>query len=275
MKILIVGLGVIGGSYAIGLSKKHTVYGVDNNEETIIEAKEKGCIVEGGQDASCFIPLVDLIILAIYPSEIIPFIKNNEFKKGQIITDVAGVKDSFIYKISEYLPEGVEFVGTHPMAGKEKRGFSYADSNVFKNANFLITPLDCSENTIEIIKGIATDLEFKRISVMSPKRHDLMIAFTSQLTHAIAVSLVNTDDDIETPLYTGDSYRDLTRIAQINENLWSELFLENKDNLLLMIQNFENQLDIMKNAIKNKDKNKLEELFIASTIKRSRFNEKN
>lgn len=275
MKILVVGLGVIGGSYCLGLSKKHEVYGVDNNQETLDLALQKGCIERGETDASKLIPLVDLIVLAIYPSMIVPFIQNHTFKENQIITDVAGVKGSFIGQVKKVLPKNVEFVGTHPMAGKEKKGFCFADPNVFQNANFIITPIDNDGSAIEKVKTLASDLGFKKITVINPFHHDKMIAYTSQLTHAIAVSLVNSDKDNDTPLYTGDSYRDLTRIAKINEKLWSELFLENKDNLLEMIENFEVELNKVKKAIKDNDKEALEKMFIESTKRRGMFDEKN
>ena len=275
MKVLIVGLGVIGGSYAMGLKEKHEVYGIDKNIDTINKAKDQGYIIDGGDDPAKFLPFIDLVFLAIYPKMIIDFIKENRFKDGTIITDVAGVKESFIYKINEILPENVEFIGTHPMAGREKRGFDFADPNVFKGANFLITPIDNKEETIELIKDLAVSLGFKRITIMTPKYHDEVIAFTSQLTHAIAVSLVNSDNDPNTKFFTGDSYRDLTRIAQINENLWSELFLENKNNLLDKINQFEQSLEKLKKAIIDEDKDELCNLFIKSTIKRGEFNEKN
>lgn len=275
MRILIVGLGVIGGSYAMGLSKNHTIYGVDTDPITIENALKKGYISEGSSDANLYLDKVDLVILAIYPFMILPFIKNHKFKNGTIITDVAGVKESFIYSINEILPPNVEFIGTHPMAGKEKRGFEFADNNVFKNANFLITPLNNKDETIELIKGLANELGFKRITIMTPHYHDQVIAFTSQLTHAIAVALVNSDNDVNTPLFTGDSYRDLTRIAKINENLWSELFLENKANLLEKIDVFSESLKEIKEALIHNDKDKLEDLFVTSTKKRMIFDEKN
>lgn len=275
MKILIIGLGVIGGSYAMGLSKNHTVYGVDTNQKTIDDAKRLGYIVDGDTTPERFLPDCEFVVLAIYPSMILPFIKNHQFKPHTIITDVAGVKESFIYSISECLPNDVEFIGSHPMAGKEKRGFDYADNKVFQGANFLITPCNNSEYAISVLKSIATELGFKRITVMTPHYHDQMIAFTSQLTHAIAVSLVNSDNDPNTPYYTGDSYRDLTRIAQINEDLWSELFLENKANLLEKIETFEDSLNDVKEALIHNDQERLKELFISSTKKRVVFNEKN
>ena len=274
MKIAIVGLGLIGASYASGLTKKgHIVYGIDKDVKTIEYAINKKYIKEGFVESNEILSFVDLIILAIYPQAIIEFLSDNRkyFKSNQIITDVCGVKTSFINKAT-ILAGKATYVSHHPMAGKEKIGIEYADHNIFKGANLLITPLEHTPiEAIKIIDSIARDLEFGRISVISPNRHDKMIGFTSQLTHAIAVSLVNSDKDDETINFIGDSYRDLTRIAMINSNLWSELFLENKKELLEHIEHFEKELNNLKSAIELNDKEKLNELFYNSTITRKKM----
>lgn len=268
MKILIVGLGLIGGSYAEGLSKKgYEIYGIDQNEKPIQYAIEKGWIQDTLDSKETIINKADIIILAIYPQAILEFLKDNQsnFKKGQLITDVCGVKSSFVNKAT-LLATPALYLSHHPMAGKEKIGIEFSDCSIFKKANFLITPLKNTPiEAIKILDQIARDLEFGEVSIMSPERHDEMIGFTSQLTHAIAVSLVNSDHDCDTVNFIGDSYRDLTRIAMINENLWSELFLENKTALLSHIESFEEQLDILKNALKTNDQIKLNELFKTST----------
>lgn len=272
MNILIVGLGLIGGSYALGLSKAgHTVYGVDQDIKAITYAKKNKMVMDAALDSAKFIDKADVIVLALYPQDIISFLEDNKslFRRGQYITDVCGVKTSYLeeaYRLS--LP--AEYIAHHPMAGMEKRGIYNANDEMFKKANFLICPL--IKNTSDAVKAVETigrDLQFGKISIMNNEKHDQMIAFTSQLTHAIAVSLVNSDYDEDTKNYIGDSYRDLTRIAMINEKLWSELFLENKQNLLKKIENFEFQLDRIKMALAQNDKETLEELFIQSTIKRN------
>ncbi len=268
MKILIVGLGLIGGSYAMGLSRMgHQVYGMDQNLQALVYAKQKGYIQEEDFKVEEVISFVDVIILSIYPQAILSFMKEYQayFKENQIITDVCGVKCSFIYDIQEYVGKAI-YVSHHPMAGKEKIGIEYADADIFKGANFLITPLEHTPLTaIKKLDELARDLGFKTITVISPEKHDQMIGFTSQLTHAIAVSLVNSDHDKDTVHFIGDSYRDLTRIAMINEKLWSELFLENRAALLAHMESFERELDILKEALKENDKQKLEELFQSST----------
>ena len=274
MKICIVGLGLIGGSYAMGLTKKnHEVYGIDKNIDTINFALDKGYIKYGTTDNYEILKEMDLIILAIYPQSILKFLAENSeyFNSQQVITDVCGIKTSFVSKASLLAGDAV-YLSHHPMAGREKIGIEYSDCSIFNGANFLITPIENTPSfAIELLENIGKDLEFGRITVITPERHDKMIGFTSQLTHAIAVSLVNSDHDEETKSFIGDSYRDLTRIAMINEKLWSELFLENKTELLSHIENFEAELDTLKEALKNDDKAKLNELFKHSTVVRKKM----
>lgn len=268
MKICIVGLGLIGGSYAMGLSRKgHEVYGIDQDIQAIEYAKKHHYIVEGYYNDFTILSLCDCIILAIYPQAILDFLKEHSalFRENQVITDVCGVKASYVRKAT-LLAGKATYLSHHPMAGKEKTGIQFADYHIFQGANFLITPINEASSQAETcLKQIAYDLEFGRITTISIERHDQMIGFTSQLTHAIAVSLVNSDHDDDTAKFIGDSYRDLTRIAMINETLWSELFLENKEILLNHISNFEQELDRLKNAVKNEDKAELKQLFNRST----------
>ncbi len=269
MKVLIVGLGLMGGAYAYRLKNKgYNVYAYDVKEEAIAIAKEKNYIDDGSTNILDYVDKADIIILCIYPQMIIEFLKENAkyFKSTQIITDICGVKSSFIEEATR-LALPATYVSHHPMAGREKSGVEYSNEVKFEEANFIITALDDSNNVaIDLLKKMGCDLGFKRITVIDPKNHDRLIGFTSQLAHAIAVSLVNSDDNPnETKKFIGDSYRDLTRIAQINENLWSELFVENKEFLLNHIEQFEHELDTLKNALKDSDKEKLKELFRSST----------
>lgn len=278
MNIVIVGLGVIGGSFAMCLKEAgyNDVYAIDTNEDTLRKAKEKKLIKDGFKDGSEILRQADLTIISIYPKYVSQFIKDNReyFKKGSIITDATGIKEFIIKDILSILPEDVDFVFGHPMAGREKKGIDYASGEVFKKANYIITPTkyNKSEN-LDIIEKLAYDIGFGKVKRITPKFHDEMIGFTSQLPHAIAVSLINSDKEgRDTGSFIGDSYRDLTRIANINEDLWSELFIGNKENLLDAIKNFENELDILKRAVIEADKDKLKELFIKSTKRREKLN---
>ena len=159
------------------------------------------------------------------------------------------------------------------MAGREKKGIDFASSQVFKGANYILTPISRNKpENLDLVEELVYKLGFKRVKRIAPEYHDEMIGFVSQLPHAIAVGLINSDvEGRETGNFIGDSYRDLTRIANINEDLWSELFLENKDNLLNSIDNFEIELDKIKNAIRNDDTQTLKELFIKSTKRREKL----
>ena len=269
MKVLIVGLGLMGGAYAYRLKNNgYNVYAYDINEEAIALAKTKNYIDDGSTNILDYIEKADMIILCIYPQMIIEFLKENAkyFKPTQIITDICGVKSSFVEEATK-LALPATYVSHHPMAGREKSGVEYSNEVKFEEANFIITALDDSNNVaIDVLKKMGEDLGFKRITVIDPKNHDRLIGFTSQLAHAIAVSLVNSDDNPnETKKFIGDSYRDLTRIAMINDNLWCELFLENKDFLFEHIKRFEFELDILKQALANDDKETLKKLFKSST----------
>ena len=273
--VTIVGLGVIGGSYAIALRKLgYDVYAVDIDEKSLNLAIDCGAILEGETTPDNFFPISDLIVFALYPSQIVDYLKNtiHIIKEGTILTDVSGIKSHYIHDIDEIIKDKVDFVFCHPMAGREKKVFEYAAAEVFQNANFIVVKNDKNKpENVEEIKTIAKEMGFASIKELSVKEHDKIISYTSQLPHALAVALINSDVFENTNDYIGDSYRDLTRIANINEKLWSELFLGNKDNLLNAIENFEEQLDIIKKAVKNSDKETLEKCFVESTARKEKL----
>lgn len=271
MKITVVGLGVIGGSFVKALKGKgYEVYGIDTNQQTLDMAKEEGCIIEGYLDGKDIIPETDLTIICLYPSLVLDFIKNNQFKPGSIVTDAVGIKSYFLREALSIIPDDVEYISIHPMAGREKKGYQYASKQVFENANFIIVyHHDNKKSTIDFVQEFSKQLGFRSVKIMSPEAHDEIISFTSQLPHCLAVSLMNSDDQkYETGKYIGDSFRDLTRIANINEDLWDELFMNNKQYLLASIERFEEQLDILKNAIRDNDDETLKVAFRKSTKRR-------
>ena len=277
MKILVVGLGVIGGSFTMALKEAgyNDVYGIDINEETLVKAKKLGLIKAGFTSGEEIVKEADLIIISLYPRLVKKFINDNKdnFKDGAVITDATGIKKLFVEDIVNILPNNIDFIFGHPMAGREKKGIDFATSEVFKGANYILTPVDRNkEENLKLIENLAYEIGFKRVRKISPEHHDEMIGFTSQLPHALAVALVNSDvEGRDTGSFIGDSYRELTRIANINEDLWSELFLGNKENLLMSIQNFEDELDKIKYAIQNDNKELLKESFIKSTKRREKL----
>lgn len=271
MKIFVAGLGLIGASYAKALSNHYQVYGYDINQNACDIALEKGYVKATGLN---YIQQCDVVILAFYPTVNISFLKSHKdlFKAGQILTDVAGTKSYMMKEIEAIIGDDLDYCSHHPMAGKEKKGIEFADDQIFKGANFIIVPSTKTKQASQtFLKEMGDLLGFKKQTVIDREKHDKLIGFTSQLPHAMAVALVNADDLEETQSFTGDSYRDLTRIAMINEELWAELFFENKGYLLEEIDRFEKELDLIKNAIKQDDKDALKALFISSTLKRGRF----
>lgn len=272
MKIFIVGLGLIGASYAQGLSKKHTIYAYNRTEQRVLEAIQEGIVSQ--DNALSKLSEADLVILGLYPKHNVAFVNEHQhlFRKGQILTDVSGTKAWMVPEIEKILPEGVSYTSHHPMAGKETSGYDVKDWKIFKGANFVMVKGEKSEARDEVVlRQIAKDLSFGRVMVVDPKTHDQLIAFTSQLTHVLAISLVNADAFIETKEATGDSYRDLTRIAKINATMWSELFSENKEALLKQIENFEHELDNVKDMIKNDQRALLIQYMEKATEKRKTF----
>ncbi len=276
LKILIVGLGLIGGSYAQGLSEKgYTVGALDVNEDSIKYGLENN-IIKMGQTVpdEKFLHQFDIVIFSLYPHVFTEWIKKYQdmMKPKTILMDVTGVKKWIICEIEKIIRKDIYFVGTHPMAGREVYGVKNADKNIFKGANYIVTPTHSStKEAIEVSKGIAKALEFKNIVELNADEHDEMIGFLSQLTHCIAISLMTCKDSEHLVEYTGDSFRDLTRIARINENMWSELFLLNKKELVDQISLFEEQLAKLKNYIVTEYIEEMKEMMKLSTVRRSYF----
>ncbi len=274
--ILIVGLGLLGGSYAMALKRKnYKVTAITKDQESIDYALDNGLIDKGYTTvAKDVIQSADLIIFALYPTVFLEWIKQYKdlIKDGTVLTDVTGVKQCIVDEIQNLLPETVEFISAHPMAGREASGIQNASSAIFSDANYIVVPTDKnSEEACSLCESLGRELGFKRISRLSPKKHDEMIAYLSQLTHCIAVSLMCSSDDENLVKYTGDSFRDLTRIAKINDEMWSELFLMNKDALLTEINNFSLQLDKIRTHLIKNDREGLREMMRTSTERRKYF----
>ncbi len=275
-RFLIVGLGLLGGSYARGLTEKgYYVEAITKEEKDCTFALEheivKKCTTQIDED---MIKTADVIIFALYPDVFMKWIEQygNLIKPGTVITDVTGVKGCIVDRIQNMLPPMVEFISAHPMAGREVYGIENSDERIFYGANYLVVPT--SRNTdegIEACKRIGEILGFGRISEISPENHDEMIGFVSQLTHCIAVSLMNCYEQERLERYTGDSFRDLTRIANINETMWSELFLLNKDALLSQMELFKKHFDDLYGYLKNDDREGMMEMMRISTKRRKQF----
>ena len=263
---LIVGLGLLGGKYAQVLSQKgYRVTGITHSSETMEFALSRGYVCAGKtEDFEDLVTQADCVIFGLYPTVLLDWVRQygHLLRPGTMVTDVSGVKRGVVEPVQQALPAGVEFIASHPMAGRETSGIAHSAEVNFAPANFIITPTE--KNTpqgIEWCRTLAETLGFCRISVLSPAEHDHMIGYVSQLCHAIAVSLMCASDNTELARYTGDSFRDLTRIARINDKMWAELFLWNKDNLIIEIDMFSSALQDMRQKLVDDDREGLQEMF--------------
>ena len=274
--ILIVGLGLMGGSYAMALSKKGIpVRAITLNQSDIDYAIERKMIVRGATEVTpALVGSADILISALYPTTFIKWIEENQkyLTPGTLITDVSGVKGSVVGKIQSILRPDLEFIPAHPMAGREKSGIEFSDDSVFQGANYIVTPTE--KNTpeaIETCKELGRLLGFSRISVLSVDEHDDMIAFLSQLTHCIAVTLMTCNDNEGMEKYTGDSFRDLTRIAKINDLMWSELFLMNREQLLKQMDDFAAEFGRFRKLLEDGDREGMRAVMREAGARRSKF----
>lgn len=274
LNIVVVGLGLIGSSFAMALRKLNpkNIWGIDKDKNTIDTALNKKIIDGGFTHESNILKKADLTIIALYPECTVEFVRKNikNFKRGSIIIDTCGIKVPVIEKISSFLPHELEFIGTHPMAGREKSGIESASECIFNGANYIITPTSKNKkSSLEFIRDMAKGIGFKNIVYTSPEKHDDMISFTSQMPHILAASLIDSSlNESDIDLFIGGSFKDVTRIAVINSALWSELFTVNSDKLIDKIEKFQQSLEKIKQAIKVNDKKMLYDIFEKVTAKR-------
>ncbi len=277
--VMIIGLGLMGGSYAKALKRlDFHISATDTNADSIEYALENGIIDEGytSPDPDA-LGKADIVIFGLYPNVFKRWIAENQkyFKSGAIITDVTGVKSCIVYDIQNILRDDVEFIAAHPMAGREVYGVRNSTEKMFRDANFLVVPTEKnSEEAIEWCKEMGRLLGFINVTVLSPEEHDKMIGFVSQLTHCIAIALMTCSDSTHLADYTGDSFRDLTRIANINDKMWSELFLLNKEPLLADMDRFISEMQTMRSLLAEDNREGLREKMRLSTQRRAAFNKK-
>ena len=278
-KILIVGLGLLGGSYARVLKRfGFHISAITKEQSSIDYAINEGIIDEGSTELDEeIIGNADLVIFALYPHVFVEWIEKNQklLKSGAIITDVTGVKRSIVYKIQDVLRDDVEFIAAHPMAGREVSGVENSTDKMFQGANYIVTPTD--KNTPEAINTcleLGRLLGFSNVTTLSPEEHDEMIGFLSQLTHCIAITLMTCNDKDNMEKFTGDSFRDLTRIARINDLMWSELFVANKDVLLEQMNMFIDKFNCLKSMLENDDIDGMRQMMRHSTERRALFDKK-
>lgn len=278
-KILIVGLGLLGGSYARVLKRfGFSISAITKQQRDIDYAISENIIDAGSTELDAtLIGEADLVIFALYPHVFVKWIEENQglLKSGALITDVTGVKGSIVYQIQDMLREDVEFIAAHPMAGREVSGVENSSDKMFVGANYIVTPT--KKNTSEAIQTcmeLGRLLGFSNVTTLSPEEHDEMIGFVSQLTHCIAITLMTCNDKEDMEKFTGDSFRDLTRIARINDLMWSELFIANKTALLDQMNLFMDKFQSLKTMLENNDVDGMRAMMQHSTQRRALFDKK-
>ena len=278
-KILIVGLGLLGGSYAKVLKRfGFHISAITLEQSSIDYALKEGIIDEGTTELDAdMIGDADLVIFALYPHVFVEWIEKNQglLKSGALITDVTGVKGSIVYKIQDMLRPDLEFIAAHPMAGREVSGVENSTDKMFVGANYIVTPTEKNtQGAIQTCMELGRLLGFSNVTTLSPEEHDEMIGFLSQLTHCIAITLMTCNDKENMEKFTGDSFRDLTRIARINDVMWSELFVANKSALLEQMTLFIDKFNELKTMLETEDVDSMRAMMRHSTERRALFDKR-
>lgn len=273
MKILIIGLGIMGASYASKLTRLgHRVYGHDINPKMQQAAVSQNLIVDANY--LTIIDQMDLVLITLYPKDTISFLIEHEkyLTNNQVITDIAGVKTNIMEFVLSNFKFKNRYISHHPMAGREKQSTFFYDEKMFENANcILIDNQQADQEACLLVTKLLSTFGFKKIIQTTPYLHDKLVGYTSQLTHAIALALVKANTEDLTFSATGDSFRDLTRIAKINENLWNELFFENKNILIEEIKHFSKVLNDLQKHLENNDQESVKEYMRDGHDKRKKY----
>lgn len=264
MKIGVVGLGLIGGSFcrAIKAKTNHQCLGMDRDSGTLQEALKVGAIdgileVQGLQDC-------DLIIVCLHPKQTIAFLTEHagDFKKDGIVIDSCGIKTAVVEAAENLLGQnGVTFIGTHPMAGREFSGFAYSLPDLYEGASFIMTPMpDTDAEKLKTVKDLAKALGFSRIVITDCRTHDETIAFTSQIAHVISNAYVKSPTLQNQSGFSAGSFQDLSRVAKLNEDMWTDLFLMNREPLLFELDTIMKYLQEYREVLERQDKEGLKSL---------------
>lgn len=263
MNILVVGLGLIGGSICKAIKKytAHTVIGSDldkNIEQTAVSDKSIDRTFDGNFNG------MDLIIFCLYPAATEDYFRANVSKinKGTLITDVCGIKGEFSERMKKIaLENSMEYIGIHPMAGKEFGGYVNSTADLFLNANFIVAPFDdSSDKNTEILKSFAKEIGAGKIVVTAPENHDKMIAYTSQLAHIVSSAYVKSPELLVECGFSGGSFQDMTRVATMNEKMWTDLFMQNKKHLQFELDTMIENLKKYSKALRESDVETMQQL---------------
>ncbi len=264
MNIFVCGLGLIGGSLARAITKytAHTVIGYDGAKEVTGKALCEGAISKAG--SPCDIAECDFVIMALYPKATVNFVKENKayFKSGTVVVDTCGIKTEVCCALGDiFKATGVHFIGGHPMAGIEKSGFENSFATLFEGASMILCPEHCkSEEAIKKASELFCALGFGRITISTAEHHDKVIAFTSQLAHVVSSAYVHGKYATEHKGFSAGSFKDMTRVARLNPDMWTELFFENTENLSLAVGELIENLERFKTALDNSNRTEMHTL---------------
>lgn len=274
MQIAIIGLGLIGGSIAKALKEntEHTVIGFDRDENTLHDALSCGAIDRMGSTSA--LKSADIVYVCLYPADVIKFVEENaeRFKPGCIVTDVCGIKGGVWDELTAIAAEHeFEYVGGHPMAGKERSGFEASEAGLFHNASYIIVPGKAALSAVDTLADLAEQMGFGMIQYCTQQKHDRMIAYTSQVPHVLACAYVMSPRCDDHRGFSAGSYRDVSRVAKINAELWADLFLSNRTELTGEIGELQDNIEKLKQAVEDGDREKLVALLNIAREKKEKF----
>lgn len=264
MNIAIIGLGLIGGSLArtIKLHTAHTVFGCDLNQQTIQQAFLLNAI--DGELTEEALRSCDMVLVSLYPGAIVEWVKAHaaDFKPGCLVIDCGGVKQHICAELVPLAREGQwHFLGGHPMAGREFSGFRYAKDDLFDNASMILcTDGQDDPELLQSARDFFMDLGFRRVQFTNPKTHDEMIAYTSQLAHIVSSAYVKCPLAESHRGFSAGSFADMTRVARLNEGMWTELFFENREALLPVVEDLVERVTEYRDALRNADREEMQRL---------------
>lgn len=274
MQIAVIGLGVIGGSIAKALKENtaHTVIGFDRDENVLLDALSLGAIDRTGSTAA--LAAADVVYVCLYPADVVRFAEENaaRFKPHCIVTDVCGIKGGVWERLTEIAAAHLfVYVGGHPMAGKERSGFEASEAGLFYNASYILVPDGAPQDAVDTLAGLAGDMGFGTIKYCTAKTHDRMIAYTSQVPHVLACAYVMSPRCDEHSGFSAGSYRDVSRVARINAELWADLFLSNREELTDELSELVHNIEDLRGAIADGNRERLVSLLAAAREKKEKF----
>ena len=264
MNVGIVGLGLIGGSMAKSIKARtaHTVYGIARSEETLMMARMCGAIDGALTDET--LPQCDLILVAIRPQAAIDWVRDHadRIAKSAILVDLCGVKRTVVAAISPIAEaHGFAYIGGHPMAGKERGGFTSATEDLYVGASMILTPDKRTDmQQLDILKAFFLDVGFAGLTFSTPEEHDRIIAYTSQLAHIVSSAYIKSPEAQRRRGFSAGSFRDMTRVARLDEDMWTELFLDDADYLTEELDILIQHLQEYAAVLKDRDAQKLHDL---------------